>query len=64
MGKERYPGDIGDLWEDDPTRLLEYVQEQKSVLVLTNGKSVPVGRSFATAARSRFGPGLKSAQAD
>lgn len=40
------------------------VQEQKSVLVLTNGKSVPVGRSFAAAARSRFGPGMKSAQAD
>ena len=24
VGKERYPGDIGDLWEDDPTQLLEY----------------------------------------
>jgi len=24
VGKERYPGDIGDLWEDDPARLLEY----------------------------------------
>ncbi|MFB6178384.1 MAG: DNA-directed DNA polymerase [Halorientalis sp.] len=24
VGKERYPGDIGDLWEDDPERLLEY----------------------------------------
>ena len=24
IGKERYSGDIGDLWEDDPTRLLEY----------------------------------------
>jgi len=24
VGKERYPGKIGDLWEDDPTRLLEY----------------------------------------
>ncbi|ESS11652.1 MAG: DNA polymerase elongation subunit, family B [uncultured archaeon A07HR60] len=23
-GKERYPGDVGDLWEDDPERLLEY----------------------------------------
>ncbi|WP_435069385.1 DNA-directed DNA polymerase [Haloplanus sp. C73] len=23
-GKERYTGDIGDLWEDDPQRLLEY----------------------------------------
>jgi DNA polymerase I len=23
-GKERYPGDIGDLWEDDPEQLLEY----------------------------------------
>ncbi|MFB6194989.1 MAG: DNA polymerase domain-containing protein [Haloplanus sp.] len=23
-GKERYAGDIGDLWEDDPQRLLEY----------------------------------------
>ena len=23
-GKERYPGDIGDLWEQDPERLLEY----------------------------------------
>jgi len=23
-GKERYAGDIGDLWEDDPKRLLEY----------------------------------------
>ncbi|WP_436900543.1 DNA polymerase domain-containing protein [Halovenus halobia] len=24
IGKERYPGDIGDLWEDNPERLLEY----------------------------------------
>uniref|UniRef100_UPI003742398B DNA polymerase domain-containing protein n=1 Tax=Halalkaliarchaeum desulfuricum TaxID=2055893 RepID=UPI003742398B len=24
IGKERYPGDIGDLWEQDPERLLEY----------------------------------------
>ena len=24
IGKERYSGDIGDLWEQDPTRLLEY----------------------------------------
>jgi len=24
VGKERYPGDIGDLWEEDPERLLEY----------------------------------------
>lgn len=24
IGKERYPGDIGDLWEDDPEQLLEY----------------------------------------
>ncbi|MFQ3285283.1 DNA polymerase domain-containing protein [Natronomonas sp.] len=24
VGKERYPGDIGDLWSDDPERLLEY----------------------------------------
>ncbi|MFC5367465.1 DNA polymerase domain-containing protein [Salinirubrum litoreum] len=24
VGKERYSGDIGDLWEDDPERLLEY----------------------------------------
>ncbi|MEF8757311.1 MAG: DNA polymerase domain-containing protein, partial [Halobacteriales archaeon] len=24
VGKERYPGDIGDLWEDDPGQLLEY----------------------------------------
>ena len=24
IGKERYAGDIGDLWTDDPTRLLEY----------------------------------------
>ena len=24
VGKERYPGKIGDLWENDPTRLLEY----------------------------------------
>jgi len=24
VGKERYPGDIGDLWEQDPERLLEY----------------------------------------
>ena len=24
VGKERYPGDIGDLWGDDPERLLEY----------------------------------------
>ena len=24
VGKERYPGDIGDLWEDDPEQLIEY----------------------------------------
>ncbi|MFC6836205.1 DNA-directed DNA polymerase [Halomarina ordinaria] len=24
VGKERYPGSIGDLWEEDPGRLLEY----------------------------------------
>ncbi|ERG96751.1 DNA polymerase domain-containing protein [Haloquadratum walsbyi] len=24
VGKERYPGDIGDLWEQNPKRLLEY----------------------------------------
>ncbi|WP_129114995.1 DNA polymerase domain-containing protein [Halegenticoccus tardaugens] len=24
VGKERYSGDIGDLWEENPTRLLEY----------------------------------------
>ena len=24
VGKERYPGDIGDLWEQDPTQLAEY----------------------------------------
>jgi DNA polymerase I len=24
VGKDRYPGDIGDLWEQDPERLLEY----------------------------------------
>ncbi len=24
VGKERYPGSIGDLWEEDPERLLEY----------------------------------------
>ncbi|WP_254537692.1 DNA-directed DNA polymerase [Halomarina litorea] len=24
VGKERYPGDIGDLWEEEPERLLEY----------------------------------------
>ncbi|WP_266077296.1 DNA-directed DNA polymerase [Haladaptatus caseinilyticus] len=24
VGKERYAGDIGDLWEENPTRLLEY----------------------------------------
>jgi len=24
IGKERYPGDIGDLWEEEPERLLEY----------------------------------------
>ena len=24
VGKERYPGDIGDLWEENPERLLEY----------------------------------------
>ena len=24
VGKERYPGDIGDLWEDDPEQLLAY----------------------------------------
>ncbi len=24
IGKERYPGDIGDLWEENPERLLEY----------------------------------------
>ena len=38
VGKERYPGDIGDLWEDDPTQLLEYNLRDVELCVEINRK--------------------------
>jgi DNA polymerase, archaea type len=36
VGKERYAGDIGDLWENDPTRLLEYNLRDVEICVELN----------------------------
>ena len=38
VGKERYPGDIGDLWESDPERLLEYNLRDVELCVELNRK--------------------------
>lgn len=38
VGKERYPGDIGDLWEDEPERLLEYNLRDVELCVELNRK--------------------------
>jgi len=38
VGKERYAGDIGDLWEDDPERLLEYNVRDVELCVEIDGK--------------------------
>ncbi|WP_435195606.1 DNA polymerase domain-containing protein [Natronomonas sp. EA1] len=38
VGKERYAGDIGDLWENDPERLLEYNLRDVELCVELNRK--------------------------
>ena len=38
VGKERYPGSIGDLWEEDPERLLEYNVRDVELCVELNKK--------------------------
>ncbi|MFC4552227.1 MULTISPECIES: DNA-directed DNA polymerase [Halorussus] len=38
VGKERYAGDIGDLWEDDPERLLEYNLRDVELCVVLDRK--------------------------
>jgi DNA polymerase I len=49
VGKERYPGDIGDLWEDDPERLLEYNLRDVELCVELDRKQniVPFWREVA-----------------
>ncbi|PSP81817.1 DNA polymerase elongation subunit [Halobacteriales archaeon QS_4_69_225] len=49
VGKERYPGDIGDLWEDDPEQLLEYNLRDVELCVELNRKQdiVPFWREVA-----------------
>lgn len=38
VGKERYPGNIGDLWESEPRRLLEYNLRDVELCVALNRK--------------------------
>jgi DNA polymerase I len=49
VGKERYPGDIGDLWEDDPEQLLEYNLRDVELCVALDRKQniVPFWREVA-----------------
>ena len=49
VGKERYPGDIGDLWEDDPEQLLEYNLRDVELCVKLDRKQdiVPFWREVA-----------------
>ncbi|PSP48501.1 hypothetical protein BRC75_06590 [Halobacteriales archaeon QH_7_69_31] len=49
VGKERYPGDIGDLWEDDPEQLLEYNLRDVELCVELDRKQdiVPFWREVA-----------------
>ena len=50
VGKERYPGDIGDLWSDDPERLLEYNLRDVELCVELDRKQqiVPFWEEVAT----------------
>ncbi|MES3516534.1 MAG: DNA polymerase domain-containing protein [Natronomonas sp.] len=50
VGKERYPGDIGDLWEDDPEQLLEYNLRDVELCVELNRKQgiVPFWQEVAS----------------
>jgi len=50
VGKERYAGDIGDLWEEDPERLLEYNLRDVELCVELDRKQniVPFWEEVAT----------------
>jgi DNA polymerase I len=50
VGKERYPGDIGDLWEEDPERLLEYNLRDVELCVELDRKQniIPFWREVAS----------------
>lgn len=50
VGKERYKGAIGDLWENDPTRLVEYNLRDVELCVELNGQLdiIPFWREVAT----------------
>jgi DNA polymerase I len=50
IGKERYPGDIGDLWENDPERLLEYNLRDVELCVELDRKQdiIPFWQEVAT----------------
>ena len=50
VGKERYPGDIGDLWETDPERLLEYNLRDVELCVELDRKQniIPFWQEVAT----------------
>jgi DNA polymerase I len=59
VGKERYAGDIGDLWEDDPERLLEYNLRDVELCVELDRKQEVV--SFWNEVRSFVGCKLEDA---
>jgi DNA polymerase I len=50
IGKERYPGDIGDLWENDPEKLLEYNLRDVELCVELDRKQdiIPFWQEVAT----------------
>ncbi|WP_254767681.1 DNA-directed DNA polymerase [Salinilacihabitans rarus] len=50
VGKERYAGDIGDLWEGDPTQLLAYNLRDVELCVELNDQQelIPFWREMAT----------------
>ncbi|MFB6198111.1 MAG: DNA polymerase domain-containing protein, partial [Halobacteriaceae archaeon] len=59
VGKERYTGDIGDLWEDNPERLLEYNLRDVELCVEINRKQEVI--AFWDEARKFVGCKLEDA---
>ncbi|WP_276253842.1 DNA-directed DNA polymerase [Halomontanus rarus] len=59
VGKERYAGDIGDLWEGDPTKLLEYNLRDVELCVELDRKQSII--SFWNEARKLVGCKLEDA---
>ena len=59
VGKERYPGSIGDLWENDPERLLEYNVRDVELCVQLDRKQEVI--AFWNEVRSLVGCQLEDA---